>query len=162
MGVGKKSKVFPYVFIFFCMNKIKIIRQSSKRKKKKEYLFLNVGGKNSVVQVVLTGRGHFVSLAKWGLIDVVVRITLKEISFSPVPLNLSQESQALPCFHLTGKPTGKRKFSATAIDGISCTGFSPTLVLLGSLPQVFRKTVVMQHVVSDESGLCLAPAVQTC
>lgn len=39
MGVGKKSKVFPYVFIFFCMNKIKIILQSSKRKKK-EYLFL--------------------------------------------------------------------------------------------------------------------------
>lgn len=81
-----------------------------------------------------------------------------------MPLNLSQESQALPCFHLTGKPTGKRKFSATAIDEI-CTGSSPTLLLLGTLPQGFRKAVaslVMQHIVSHESGLCLAPAAQTC
>lgn len=41
MGVGEKSKVFPYAFTFFSMNKIKIILQSSKRKKKyHEYLFL--------------------------------------------------------------------------------------------------------------------------
>lgn len=115
--------------------------------------------------MVSTGRGHFVSLAKWDLVDVVVRIILKKISFSSMPLNLSQESQALPCFHLTGKPMGKRKFSATAIDGISCSGFSPTLVLFGTLPQGFRKAVaslVMQHIVSHESGLCSAPAAQTC
>lgn len=82
-----------------------------------------------------------------------------------MPLNLSQETQALLCSHLTGKPIGKRKFSATAIDGISCTGFSPSLVLLGSLPKVFRRTVaslVLQHIVSHKLGLCLAPVVQTC
>lgn len=88
---------------------------------------------------------------------------MKEISFSPLPLTLSQESQALLCFHLTGKPTGKRKFSA--IDGISCTGFSPSLVLSGSLPQALIKTVasfVTVHIVPHRSGLCLAPAPQTC
>lgn len=50
-------------------------------------------------------------------------------------------------------------------DGISCTDFSHTSLLLGSLPQVFRKTVaslVWEHIASHESGLCLAITVQTC
>lgn len=113
----------------------------------------------------MTGRGHFMSLSTWGLVNFTVRITLKEISFSPVPLALSQESQALLCFHLTGKPIGKRKFSTTATAGISCTGFSPSLVLSGTLPQVFIKTAeafFTEHMVSHESGLCLAPAAPTC
>lgn len=105
------------------------------------------------------------SLSKWGFVNFTVRITLKEISFSPMPLAFSQESQALLCFHLTGKPVGKRKFSTTATAEISCSGFSPSLVLLGSLPQVFIKTAeafFIEHMVSHESGLCLAPAAHTC
>lgn len=66
------------------------------------------------------------SLAKWGLVDVV-RIVLKEISHSCMPLNLSQESEALLCLHLTGKPIGKMNISATAI--IARMG-SPVLIFL--------------------------------
>jgi len=94
-----------------------------------------------VVQVISAGRGYFASLVRWGFVDVIVRITLKEISHSPVPLNLSQESPALLCLHRTGKPIGKMNLPAKAIVsrmGISCTDFSHNLVLLRSLSQVFR------------------------
>lgn len=80
-----------------------------------------------------------------------------------MPLTLSQELQLL-CFHLTGKPIGKRKFSATTIDGISCAGFSPSLVPLGSLPQVLTKTAAsfaMEYIVSHKTGSCWAPALQS-
>lgn len=76
-----------------------------------------------------------------------------------------QEPQALLFFHFSGKPIGTRKFSATAIEGTSCAGFSPSLVPSGSLPQALMKTaasLAMESIVSPQTGSCLAPALQSC
>lgn len=132
-----------------------------------------------MVRVLSAVRGPFVSLSKCSLVDFTVRIILKEMSFSPMPLTLSQEPQALLCFHLTGKPIDKRKFSKKEILAkgnwqkeifscsywwnLPCWLFSQ-LGALRESPQVLTKTAasfVTECIVSHESGSCWAPALQS-
>lgn len=95
-----------------------------------------------MVQVLSAVRGYFVSLVKRGLVDVIVRIILKETFRSLMPLNLSQESQAPPLFAFNWKVHWQNKLSIYHYhcrDWTSCTNFFHYLVLLRACLPRFQK-----------------------